>query len=522
MTMSENYKLEQVGIRMVKEPPLYSTEPMNTPEAAVRVMAEALKQFDREVLCVVNLRSDLKPINMNVVSMGTLDQSLAHPREILKSIVLSNAGSVMLMHNHPSGQLQPSKEDVALTDRMQKICTLLGVPILDHIIIGNSDQYYSFKEHGTIRIPRISYAKSEHSINLGNQTVEEPSSKGTKYQGKTDHAAQMSIQEITEKLEKGVQDMFDSKSYKAYLSSMAKFHTYSLNNTILIAMQKPDATLVAGYQAWKQKHGRQVMKGEKGIRIIAPSPYKVKLEQDVVDPKTHMRMLDSSGNPVKQTVVVERPAFRVATVFDVTQTEGRELPSITVNELKGDVKDYESFIKVLKDISPVPISFENVTFDARGYYSVKDRRIVIQEGMSQIQTVKTAIHEMAHAMLHSAEKQKESKTDKSQRTKEVEAESIAYTICQHFGIDTSDYSFGYIAGWSSGKETEELRSSLETIRSTASNMIENIDDHLLQMEQVKEMEKDSVLGKLSEIKENAALTVSVQKVLEEPSMDKER
>ena len=214
------------------------------------------------------------------------------------------------------------------------------------------------------------------------------------------------IKEITEKLEQGVHNLFESDRYKAYLSSMSKFHNYSLNNTILIALQKPDATLVAGYQVWKTKHGRQVMKGEKGIKIIAPSPYKIKQEQNVMDPDTHQPVMDVSGNPVKETVVVERPAFRIATVFDVSQTEGKELPALGVEELHGDVKNFDAFFEALKESLPVPIGFEDIRSGAKGYYHLEDKRIAIQEGMSQIQTVKTAIHEMAHAKLHSRENQR--------------------------------------------------------------------------------------------------------------------
>lgn len=267
-------KLDQVGIRMVKEPPLYSAEPVNSPQAAVRLMSETLKGYDREVLAVVNLRNDLKPINMNIVSIGTLNQSLAHPREILKSIILSNAGSVMLFHNHPSGNLTPSPEDVSLTDRMAKICELLGTPIVDHIIIGNDDRYYSFRENSILTVPALEYARDVSDLHLGAESVSEPAGK------------KQTVAEITEKLEQGVHDLFNSERYREYLSTMAKFHNYSLNNTILISMQKPEATLVAGHQSWKKNHGRQVRRGEKGIRIIAPSPYKVKMEQDVIDPKT--------------------------------------------------------------------------------------------------------------------------------------------------------------------------------------------------------------------------------------------
>lgn len=477
MSSSKRYKLDKVGIRMVKEPPLYSSEPVNSPEAAVRLMSETLKGYDREVLAVVNLRNDLCPVNMNVVSIGTLNQSLAHPREIMKSIILSNAASVMLFHNHPSGNLMPSQEDIALTDRMAKICELLGTPIVDHIIIGNDDRYYSFRENSILKVPPLEYARDVTDLHLGADAVSEP---GTK-------KPQQTIAEITEKLEQGVHELFESEKYKAYLSSMSKFHNYSLNNTILISMQKPDATLVAGYQAWKKNHGRQVKRGEKGIKIIVPAPYKVKTERDVIDPNTQKAVLDADGKPKKETVEIERPSFRVATVFDVSQTEGKEIPTLGVEELTGSVDGYGKFLTALEQTSPVPVSFEEITGGAKGYFHTAENRIAIQEGMSEIQTVKTLIHEMAHATLHTGKDREKFDT----RTKEVQAESVAYTVCQHYGIETSDYSFGYIAGWSTGKETAELKASLETIRSTSSDLIGRIDGHLLDLQKEKSMDRES-------------------------------
>jgi antirestriction protein ArdC len=482
MSSSKRYKLDKVGIRMVKEPPLYSSEPVNSPEAAVRLMSETLKGYDREVLAVVNLRNDLCPINMNVVSIGTLNQSLAHPREIMKSIILSNAASVMLFHNHPSGNLMPSQEDIALTDRMAKICELLGTPIVDHIIIGNDDRYYSFRENSILKVPPLEYARDVTDLHLGADAVSEP---GTK-------KPQQTIAEITEKLEQGVHELFESEKYKAYLSSMSKFHNYSLNNTILISMQKPDATLVAGYQSWKKNHGRQVKRGEKAIKIIAPAPFKIKAERNVIDPKTHQVVLDADGKPKKETFEVERPSFRVVSVFDVSQTEGKELPTLGVEELNGSVEGYNQFLTALEKTSPVPVGFEEVSGAAKGYFQTAENRIAIQEGMSEIQTIKTMIHEMAHATLHSGENNK--KFDAN--TKEVQAESVAYTVCQHYGIETSDYSFGYIAGWSSGKDTAELKASLETIRSTSSDMINKIDEQMLDLQKEKNRDRESAIETL--------------------------
>ena len=282
---------------------------------------------------------------------------------------------------------------------------------------------------------------------------------GNNYKGKSQKER---IQEITEQLEAGVIAVFESDAYKAYLKCMSKFHNYSLNNTLLIALQRPDASLVAGYNAWKKDHGRQVRKGEKGIKIIAPCKYKVELDEK-----------DDDGNQK----VAEYTGFKVATVFDYSQTEGRELPSVGVNELTGDVSDYRKLFNALTEICPVQIYSEDIEGGAKGYYSDADRKIVIKSGMSQLQTIKTMIHEMAHEKLHAKENlDKDHPVDR--RTKDVEAESVAYTICQHYGLDSSDYSFTYVARWSSGKDTKELKASLERIRSAADDMITGIDKSL--------------------------------------------
>ena len=300
------------------------------------------------------------------------------------------------------------------------------------------------------------------------------------------------VQEITEKLEQGIKELFESEKYKTYLNTMSKFHNYSFNNTMLIAMQKPDATLVAGFKAWQKNFDRHVKKGEKGIRILAPAPYKIKEEQEKLDPVTGEIMLDKNGMPITEEVEIKIPAFRVVPVFDVSQTDGKELPDIGVNELSGSVEDYEDFMQALTEVSPVPITYEDIEGEAKGYFHTTDHRIAIQEGMSQSQTVKTAIHEVAHAKLHDREQNQDidAVLDKDRNTKEVEAESVAYTVCQHFGIDTSDYSFGYIAGWSSDRDMKELKSSLDTIRKTASELITGIEDRLAELQKDRAVEQE--------------------------------
>ena len=303
------------------------------------------------------------------------------------------------------------------------------------------------------------------------------------------------LKEITDKLEQGIQDLFESDRFKNYLNVMSKFHNYSFNNTLLIAMQKPDATFVAGYNSWKNSFQRQVLKGEKGIKVIAPSPYKVKREMEKIDPKTQKPIMGKDGKPMTEEVEATIPAFKVVSVFDISQTEGRELPTIGVDELTGDVEKYPQFFKAVEQASPVPVGFEKIEGGAHGYYHLKDKRIAVNEGMSELQNLKTLIHEISHAKLHDVDlnapaEQQADRVDR--RTREVQAESIAYTVCQHYELDTSDYSFAYVAGWSSGRELAELKASLETIRSTASELIAEIDRNFAELTQTVEQEKEAV------------------------------
>ena len=272
---------------------------------------------------------------------------------------------------------------------------------------------------------------------------------------------------ITEKLEEGVRAVFTSHEYREYLNFLSKFHDYSYNNVILIKMQLPSASLVAGYGDWLKKHHRYVRKGEKAIRILAPTPYKKKKEMDVID---------EHGNKSKEEVEVLVPCFKIVNVFDVSQTEGEPLPSLGVDELDGTVEQFDAFMDALKAVSPAPIGYEDIPGNSHGYYDHVERRIAIQEGMPQLQTLKTGIHEVAHAVLHAwPEDGKKPKDGPDRHTREVQAESVAYTVCQHYGLETSDYSFAYIAGWSSGRDVKELKESLCVIRQTAHDLIAAID-----------------------------------------------
>ena len=308
------------------------------------------------------------------------------------------------------------------------------------------------------------------------------------------------VKEITARLEQGVQAIFDSDRYKEFLTAMSKFHDYSLNNTILIAMQ--GGNLVKGYTQWQKEFDRHVKSGEKGIKIFAPAPYKVKKLVDKIDPETRQPMLDREGKAIKEEREITVPAFKVVTVFDISQTEGKEFPDLSVKPLLADVEQYEDFFAALEKASPVPIAFEQITSGANGYFSLTDKRIAIKEGVSELQAVKTAIHEIAHAKLHdvdlNAPPEQQNRVDR--HTREVQAESVAYTVCQHFDLDTSDYSFGYVAGWSSGKEMIELKASLETIQATAKELITEIEGHFTELQQQRQAEQEQqtpVFDKLS-------------------------
>ena len=599
---SRPFHLDKVAIRMVKEPPLFSEVPINSPQAAVKMMADTLKDYDREVFAIINFRPDLKPINVNFVSMGALDQSLVHPREAIKSMVLSNAASVMMVHNHTTGAVFPSKDDVAVTDRMAQLCSMLGIKLLDHVIVGPGNDYYSFQEKGILPVPNLKYETNIEQLEFGGMkvaetaTMEKQSVKEVSFvvaecsefhnmgelhenvgtvkeaialfeqippermhgipaigirvtdtdnpelfteidivRGKTidvdmlsyvpeianNKAAQFAIaemihampkaeiigvlpeeiqkkvgviesrekqaeqfKEITDKLEQGVSDVFSSDNYKQFLDTMAKFPRYSVNNNILIMMQKPDAQMCQSFTGWKEM-GRFVKKGEKGIKILAPAPYTIQREQTKLDDRGNP-MLDKDGEPIMESVEIKVNAFKVVSTFDVSQTEGKELPTLGVDELTGGVDGYGTFMEALKEVCPVPMTFENIEGGAKGFYSQTEKRIAIQEGMSEAQTVKTAIHEMAHQKLHAIENNGPKQTRGS---KEVEAESVAYTVCQHYGIDTSDYSFSYVAGWSEGKEMPELKASLDTIRRAASEMITAIDEKVEELVAQKTQEQ---------------------------------
>lgn len=638
MENKKPFQLDQVAIRMVEMPPLYSEVPLNGPAAVIKVMVDTFKDYDREVFAIVNLRTDLKPINMNIVSIGALNQSLAHPREAIKSMVLSNAASVLLVHNHVTGKMEPSREDIALTDRLSNICNLMGIELMDHVIVGPGDSYFSFHERGEMPVPKLSLATNMEDLQFGGMKVAETATYektkkmivsytvsecgefhnlGELHEGvktikeaielfkkippermngipaigvrvtdpespelfseidvlsgkridvdvlsyvpeiRDDWQAQQGIAElihvfpdkeiigevpegiqkklqiiesrekqaeqlngIMDQLEQGVQDVFNSGKYQQYLDTMAKFPRYSVNNSLLIMMQKPDAQMCQSFTGWKQM-GRFVKKGEKGIKILAPAPYTVQRERNKVDEQTGKPVFDKDGEPVTETVEIKITGFKVVSTFDLSQTDGKELPSLGVSELQGSIENYGMMFAALKEICPVPITFEHIDSGAKGYYHTVENRIAIQDGMSEVQTLKTAIHEMAHQKLHSVIKA-EVMDPESRSQKEVEAESVAYVVCQHFGINTSDYSFGYVAGWSEGKETPELKASLNTIRLAASDMISGIENVMEQNLQVaKDAEKQFADNLFETPKQEEKKKPSVkEKIKEEQAKEK--
>ena len=334
------------------------------------------------------------------------------------------------------------------------------------------------------------------------------------------------VQELTDKLERGLAELFNSDSYKSYLSTMSKFHNYSFNNTLLIAMQKPEASLVAGYNAWQKNFGRHVNKGEKAIRILAPVPYKIKEEREKVDPITQEIMIDRDGNPQKEEVEITIPAFRAVSVFDVSQTDGKPITELEAKELLSDVEGYQDMIHAVEAVSPVPIEMEEIAGESKGYFDREARRIAVQENMSESQTLKTMIHEVAHSMLHNKEVEQEEQERKDRNTKEVEAESIAYTVCQHFGVDTSEYSFGYIAGWSSGRDTKELKSSMDTIRRTASELITGIEEQLEEIRKDREVSQEqheaSDARKAAQLLHGSMDKYGIYQLKDNPELDKFR
>lgn len=507
MTGTMPYKLREVRIRLEEGRSLYSDIPMSDPNAAVEVMRKELSGYDREVLCVVNLNTRLQPINFHVVSIGDISQSIASIPNILKTGLMQNAHSIMLLHNHPGGDVTPSQDDIQTTRRVIEACKIMGIGCVDHIIVGGGNgSYFSMREQGTLDFAdqTISMAAedilrvgegteimagggkhmAEMEVKTGNpdrdstQAVKNEDSQGQRSDGERPAypSRKEQLKAITERLEEGVKEyMTNDVQFRKVLEAMSKFHHYSANNVLLIAMQMPEATRVASYTTWKTKFNRQVKRGQKGLSIIAPAPVKQRREREILDSRTGSPILGADGKPKTELVEVTIPRFKVEKVFDLSQTTGEPLPELDVAELTGDAEHFQMFMDALTAISPVPIRFADIDSGAKGYYHTVDKEIVIQKGMSESQTLKTLVHEVSHARLHDRDTMKAEGVSKSAQQKELEAESIAYTVMFHYHMDTSDYSIPYLASWSGSQDTKQLKTCMDTIRKTAGEIIEEMD-----------------------------------------------
>ena len=507
MTAARPYKLREVRIRLEEGRSLYSNHPLSDPDAAVDVMRRELSGYDREVLCVVNLNTRLQPINFHVVSIGDLSQSIASIPNILKSGLMQNAHAFMLLHNHPSGDVTPSKDDIQTTRRVIEAGKIIGIGCVDHIIVGGGNgSYFSMREQGTLDFTdqTISMAAKdilrvgeETEIMVGgNEQMAEMKVNGEKPSRDetpdVEHDVSLEqrtggerpaypsrreqLKAITERLEAGVKEyMTNDVQFRKVLEAMSKFHHYSANNVLLIAMQMPEATRVASYTTWKTKFNRQVKRGQKGLSIIAPAPVKQRREREILDSRTGAPILGADGKPKTEEVEVTIPRFKVEKVFDLSQTTGEPLPELDVAELTGDAEHFQMFMDALTAISPVPIRFAEIDSGAKGYFHTVDKEIVIQKGMSESQTLKTLVHEVSHARLHDRDAMKAEGVSKSAQQKELEAESIAYTVMFHYHMDTSDYSIPYLASWSGSQDTKQLKTCMDTIRKTAGEIIEEMD-----------------------------------------------
>lgn len=500
--IADTFTTNQVAIRMIQERPIVTDYPVNSPEAAIRMVNDLIKDWDRECFLIANLQNNLQVINLSLVSIGALNEAMAHPREIMKSAILSNASSMMLFHLHPSFlsaeqnktiSIQPSAEDIALTDRMQQIGSMLGIPLLDHIIISPNELYYSFHENQTLPVPKLHFEHDLDHYNFAEKAAESKAAeKKTPYKSNTS-TLQKNIEETTKKLEEGIVNFMSSGNFQDYLKVMSRFHTYSYSNSILIALQRPTATLLQGYQGWKKNFNRQVRTGEKAIKIFAPAPVKSKREKEVLDPNTGQPVIGADGKPLTETVEVKIPHFKVVSVFDVGQTDGDPLPELDIKNLSADVADYEKLFEAIKRTAKVPIAFEDIQNGSNGYFHLTENRIAIKAGLSQAHTLKTAIHELTHSRLDKIDPTRTDAEKKDRSTKEVIAESCAFVVSEHFGLDTSDYSFGYVATWSANRELPELKASLQTIRNESAALINEIEAHLEEIELVQSLASEQEL-----------------------------
>ena len=471
--MPQEFELKQVRIQLREAEPVYSTDQISSPEDAVRVMSDTLAMMDREYCCVVNLDNRNRPINFNVVSIGDVNSAIVPMQNIFKAAILSNAHAIMLFHNHPSGELAPSREDEVLTEKLIYAGKIMNINVVDHVIVGGDEgNHFSFRDNESFLF------EAEPGMDQG--LVLDSVSR------------QAQLKEITDRLEAGIEEIFTSDNYKNYLSTMAKFHKYSFNNTLLIALQNPEATLVAGYTAWQRKFHRQVRKGEKSIKIIAPMTFRRDVEVERMDPSTQEIVLGADGQPEKETKQVSYQRFKVSSVFDVSQTDGEPIPSLEVPELTGDQRNFDVFMEAIRKTSPVPVRFDKVPGEAKGYYDNSNKEIVIREGMSDIQTIKTAIHELGHSLCHDRDYLQSTGEKKDRVTMELEAESVAFCVCSALKLDqdVSSYSFPYIAGWAADRPRDVLQESMDLIRTTSGNIIDRMMEVFKEYDLVKGQDLD--------------------------------
>ncbi|MEE1227331.1 MAG: JAB domain-containing protein [Lachnospiraceae bacterium] len=505
----EGYELKKVEVRLAlkEQPGLYSTQELSGPVQAIAVMSEAMKELDREMVCVVNLDSQLRPINYNIVTMGTVNSAAVPVQNVFKSAILSNANSIMLLHNHPSGNVEPSADDRRITKRLMEAGKLMGIPLTDHIIVGTggmnwysfyTEQAYLFQGEPDYEFLSDMIDEREEMYEFGDDWTEEDlaseigENKAQYHKGKS---RKEQMEEITKKLEDGIATFFTSDKYRQYLKTMTQFHQYSFNNTLLIAMQAPEATWVAGYKAWQQKFHRQVKKGERGIRIISPMKYKISEEGKQKDQSELSGGQGEVANHNSENAEETRTYFRVTSVFDISQTVGEPLPTLEVPDLEGNQKNYEGFMEALSSVSPVPIRFASIEEEGvKGYYSSQTKEIVIRQGLSQSQIMKTGVHECAHALLHDADYLKATGQVKDRQTKELEAESIAFSVCQFFGLDTGSYTFPYIGSWAGGRQKDALKESMDLIRKTSGKIVDGMVE---KMQELQIMEAPEVNAEMS-------------------------
>ena len=476
MAEVRKYPLRNVEVRLKLSDaaPIYSDRPLDTPESAVDTVAKVLAGMDREYVCVVNLDSRMRALGYNVVSIGGLDSCEVPVQNVFKSAILQNSSFLLAFHNHPSGVPEPSCYDDLVTEKLVAAGNLLGIQVKDHIIIaaGNGGRYSYYENR-----PEL-FAADGARVGERGSLVREGRRAGRSPSPDPAASRKEQLKEITERLEQGVKELFTSDRYAVWLKTMSTFHHYSFNNTLLIALQAPPGTkYVASYQTWKKLH-RHVRRGEKGIKILVPAPVKVKQETQKTDPLTAQPLFDRDGKPLTETEEQIIQHYKIGHVFAYEQTDGEPLPELGPDELTGEVVEYEAMKEALISISPVPVRFDGIKGGAKGYFSYTDQEIVIRSGMSDLQTVKTLIHELVHSEQHDRERGGEEGFRKDRMTKEVESEGVSFSVCSFFNLDVSDYSFPYITGWSSSKDLEELRASMDFIRETSGGIIERLEEKL--------------------------------------------